>query len=99
MFYGEIFDSDDAAGKTKTDMTSGRWPTSRWQSSGYMHNLLVQTGREGNMLDYNGRKYVSDRDMYDVEIHMKSGSNWGSYMWLGGLGAGLDDGGGSKGGG
>lgn len=87
-FYGEIFDSDAVAGKTKTDMTSGHWPDEGWQFTGYMHNLRVQVDREGNMDDYDGSSSVTDPDMYDLELHMRSGGSWGSYFWLGGPGAG-----------
>ena len=87
-FYGEIFDSDRVMGKTKTDMGSGYWPEYRWPYSAYMHNLKVQTDRESRLEDYDGQPFVSDPDMYDLELHMKSGDNWGSYFWLGGPGVG-----------
>ncbi|MEA2811321.1 MAG: hypothetical protein QOJ17_5462, partial [Rhodospirillaceae bacterium] len=32
--------------------------------------------------------WASDPDMYDLQTHMRSGSNWGSYFWMGGPGAG-----------
>jgi hypothetical protein len=53
-----------------------------------MHNLRVQVDREGNMDDYDGSSSVTDPDMYDLELHMRSGGSWGSYFWLGGPGAG-----------
>lgn len=87
-FYGEIFDSDAVGGKTRTDMTSGYWPDDGWQYSGYLHNLRVQIDRGGKMDLYDGNSFVSDRDMYDLDLHMNSGSNWGSYFWVGGPGAG-----------
>lgn len=87
-FYGEIFDSDRVAGKTKTDMGSGYWPEYRWPFAAYMHNLRVQTDRESRLEDYDGKPFVTDLDMYDLELHMKSGESWGSYFWLGGPGIG-----------
>jgi hypothetical protein len=87
-FFGEIYDSNEVAGNTKTDMCSGRWPSGGWQRSGYMRNLRVQTDRVQKMDDFDGSKTVSDPSRYDLESHMKSGSNWGSYVWLGGPGAG-----------
>ena len=89
-FYGEIFDSDDVEGRTKTDMGSGNWPNSGWTWSAYMHNLLVQTSRTGAMANYDGspQLFVSDPDMYDIETHFNSETTWGSYVYLGGPGAG-----------
>ncbi len=86
-FWGEIFDSDDVDGRTSTDMGSGYWPEYGWQWSAYMHNLLVQNDRDGTLIEYNGGSgWASDSDMYDI-ITGNSGS-WGSYMYLGGPGAG-----------
>ncbi len=89
-FWGEIFDSDDVSGRTASDMGSGYWPESGWTWSAYMHNLRVQTDRGGGTAEYDGSAGVwrSDPDMYDVEPHFNSGSSWGSYMYLGGPGAG-----------
>jgi hypothetical protein len=90
-FWGEVFDSDDVSGRTSTDMGSGYFPDAGWTWSAYMHNLLVQTDRAGaTMVDYDGSGeiYESDPDMYGIEGHFKSGSNWGSYVYVGGPGAG-----------
>ena len=51
-FWGEIFDSDDVAGRTASDMGSGYFPNSGWTWSGYMHNLLTQTDRGGGLSNY-----------------------------------------------
>jgi Neprosin len=69
-------------------MGSGRWPSERWPRSAYMRNLRIQSDRGGAMTDFDGGPTVSDPNRYDLESHMRSGSNWGSYMWLGGPGAG-----------
>jgi len=88
-FYGEIYDSDETPGKTRTDMGSGYWPEYGWTWAAYQRNLLVQTDRAGSMADYDGGTgWASDPDMYDIETHMRSGSDWGSYFWMGGPGAG-----------
>lgn len=89
-FWGEIFDSDDVDGRTKSDMGSGNWPDSGWTWSAYMHNLLVQTSRTGAISNYDGSAelFRSDPDMYDIEDHFKSDGSWGSYVYLGGPGAG-----------
>ena len=64
-FWGEIFDSDDVAGRTASDMGSGYFPNSGWTWSGYMHNLLAQTDRGGGLSNYDGSVeiYESDPDM------------------------------------
>ncbi len=89
-FFGEIFDSDDVEGRTKTDMGSGNWPNSGWTWSAYIHTLLVQTSRTGAMANYDGspQLFSSDPDMYDIEDHFNSDTSWGSYVYLGGPGAG-----------
>jgi hypothetical protein len=87
-FFGEIYDSNETPGKTKSDMGSGYWPEYGWQWAAYLRNLLVQTERGGGLADYDGGSWASDLDMYDLQTHMKSGTNWGSYFWLGGPGAG-----------
>ncbi|QPF72252.1 neprosin family prolyl endopeptidase [Roseateles sp. DAIF2] len=87
-FYGEIYESNETPGKTRSDMGSGYWSEYGWQWAVYHRNLRVQTDRSGTFPDYDGTAWSSDPDMYDVESHMKSGSSWGSYCWLGGPGAG-----------
>lgn len=86
-FYGEIYDSNETPGKTRTDMGSGYWPEYGWQWAAYQRNLLVQTDRGGGLSDFDGVGWASDPDMYDIEAHMKSGESWGSYFWMGGPGA------------
>lgn len=89
-FWGEIYDSDDVAGRTTSDMGSGYFAEAGWTWSGYMHNLLYQSDRGGSMSEYDGtgNQFSSDPDMYDIQSHYKSGSSWGSYVYLGGPGAG-----------
>jgi hypothetical protein len=87
-FYGEIYDSNETPGKTSSDMGSGYWPDYGWQWAAYQRNLRVQTDRAGGLADYDGVGWASDPDMYDLQTHMRSGSNWGSYFWMGGPGAG-----------
>lgn len=87
-FYGEIYDSTDIPGKTRSDMGSGYWPEYGWRWAAYQRNLLVQTDRAGGLADYDGIGWTTAPDMYDLETHMRSGTGWGSYFWLGGPGAG-----------
>ena len=81
-FWGEIYDSDDVAGRTTSDMGSGYFAEAGWTWSAYMHNLLVQTGRDGSMGNYDGTSnlFSSDPDMYDIDAHFNSGSSWGSWV-------------------
>ncbi|MGO4377137.1 neprosin family prolyl endopeptidase [Pseudoduganella sp. RAF19] len=88
MFYGEIYDSNETPGKTKTDMGSGYWPEFGWKWAAYQRNLKFQSDRAGGLSDYDGMGWSTALDMYDVETHMLSGTDWGSYFWLGGPGAG-----------
>jgi hypothetical protein len=86
-FYGEIYDSNEVPGKTRSDMDSGYWPEYGWQWAAYQRNLKVQTDRAGGLSNYDGAGWASDPDMYGLEAHMNSGSNWESFFWLGGPGA------------
>ena len=87
-FWGEVFDSEDVSGLTSTTMGSGFWAESQWPWAAYQRNLLVQD-RSGALRDFNADSTVVENpNMYDLEIHMKSGTDWGSYQWLGGPGAG-----------
>lgn len=88
-FFGEVFDSDEVAGRTGTDLGSGYMPTAGWTWSAYMHNLAVQTDRAGTLAGYDGTAGVleSDPDMYGIEPHFGNSDNWASYAWVGGPGA------------
>lgn len=87
-FWGEVASFDGAA--TATDMGSGRFPTEGWTRAAYMHNLRVQTGRDGEMADYDGSSGLgaTDKHLYDIEAHFNSGTDWSSYVYVGGPGAG-----------
>jgi hypothetical protein len=87
-FYGEITDQPGDKRATRSDMGSGYFANTRWPYAGYMRNLMIQTGRDGALSDYNGAAWVTDSAKYTIEDHFRSGTDWGSYMWLGGPGAG-----------
>jgi hypothetical protein len=92
-FYGEIFDSNDVPGITTTDMGSGRFPETHWQHSAYIRNIMYQPQPSSVSLssaDYDGGAgiFIDDPARYRIEPHFKSGTTWGSYVWLGGPGAG-----------
>lgn len=88
-FWGEVFDSDEVFGPTTTTMGSGQWAESQWPWAAFQRNLRVQVDSGGSMDDYNPNSVVvNSPSMYDLETHMLSGSDWGSYQYLGGPGAG-----------
>ncbi len=88
-FYGEIFDSDEVGGRTRSDMGSGRWPETGWRSAAYIHNIRYQRDRSGQMTVYDGSAgiFESDPDMYGIDAHFTPpDSSWGSYLYVGGPG-------------
>jgi hypothetical protein len=95
-FYGEIFDSNQVFGVTTTDMGSGRFPETRWPHSAWISRIRYQPDpNNSGSVDYDGGGGIFQDDVgrYRIEPHFKSGSSWGSYMWIGGPGAGGQTGG------
>jgi hypothetical protein len=91
-FWGEVFDSDDGAGRTKTDMGSGIFPDGGGQSA-FMTNLKFQSTRAdgGNMENYDGGRTIvqEDPDMYRIDPHFhEEPTQWESWQNVGGPGAG-----------
>jgi hypothetical protein len=87
LFFGEIVDSGSHPEATKTQMGTGYFAESEWPYAAFQRLLRYQTNADGAMADYNGSNIVTDSKEYDVESHMNSGTNWGSYFWFGGPGA------------
>ncbi|KAI0478281.1 hypothetical protein F4859DRAFT_52327 [Xylaria cf. heliscus] len=86
-FYGEIYNSETTL--TTTDMGSGEFPNTGFGKSAYIHNIqYINTGN--TYQDYNGQNQliVSDTSRYNILPTWSSGTNWGSYFYLGGPGAG-----------
>ncbi|KAF1964314.1 DUF239-domain-containing protein [Bimuria novae-zelandiae CBS 107.79] len=86
-YYGEIYDSH--AQLTKTDMGSGHFPDQGWGKSAYIRNM-VYTDASGNDQRYDGSRgvVVSDTNRYQMKARFQNTNDWGSYMYLGGPGAG-----------
>ncbi|CAI6336915.1 unnamed protein product [Periconia digitata] len=86
-YYGEIYDSHPQL--TRTDMGSGNWPESGFGQSGYIRNM-VYTDTSNVDRTYDGSRgiIISDANRYRMTASWNSGSNWGSYFYLGGPGAG-----------
>jgi Neprosin len=87
LFFGEIVDSASHANATQTDMGTGYFSGYRWPYAAYQRLLRCQTNANGAMTNYNGASIITDSKEYDAELHMNSGTNWGSYFWFGGPGA------------
>jgi hypothetical protein len=70
-------------------MGSGNWPEAGWQQSAYIRNM-VYTDTQGRDQVYDGSRgaVVSDTGRYRMVNSWNSGTTWGSYMYLGGPGAG-----------
>lgn len=87
-FWGEV--ATPGSAPTKTDMGSGRFANEGWTRAAYMHNLRVQINRIGGMANYDGssRLGATNDKLYSVDAHFNSGTNWGSYIYVGGPGAG-----------
>ncbi|KAF2475934.1 DUF239-domain-containing protein [Lindgomyces ingoldianus] len=87
FYYGEIFDNHPQL--TTTDMGSGNWPEAGWQQSAYIRNMVyTDTSGVDQRYDGSGSIVVSDSNRYRMDAEYQSQTSWGSYMYLGGPGAG-----------
>lgn len=86
-YYGEIYDSHQ--NPTSTDMGSGSFPDQGYGKSAYIRNM-VYTDTSGADKKYDGSRgiVVSDTNRYQLSADWQGTSSWGSYMYLGGPGAG-----------
>ncbi|KUJ19689.1 DUF239-domain-containing protein, partial [Mollisia scopiformis] len=85
FYYGEIYQSEGPL--TTTDMGSGEFAETGSGHSAYIHNM-VYTDTSGNSQDYTAGFGDSDSTRYDHQNVVSSGTSWGSYVYLGGPGAG-----------
>lgn len=89
-FWGEVYSALQDPTKTHDQMDSGQLAEGGWTYACYMRNLRnQQRNMEGNMTDHNGFGSVDapNTAMYDIDMHMNSGTDWGSYFFGGGPGA------------
>ncbi|KAI8630443.1 hypothetical protein F5Y19DRAFT_46744 [Xylariaceae sp. FL1651] len=86
-FYGEIYNSETSI--TTTDMGSGEFPQTGFGKSAYIHNIEY-IDYSAVYQPYNGQAelVISDTSRYNMIATWNSGSDWGSYFYLGGPGAG-----------
>lgn len=85
-FYGEVATFDSTP--TNTDMGSGRFASEGWTRAAYFHHLRVQTDRVGGMTRYRGVRAATDKNLYDIDTHFEDNTDWESYAFVGGPGAG-----------
>lgn len=87
LFYGEVLNSQDSM--TRTDMGSGEFPEAGKGKAAYIRNIFYYDANL-NMVNYDahGQFIVSDSSRYRLQDHWNSGTDWGSYMFVGGPGAG-----------
>lgn len=87
-FFGEVFNSENE--QTKTDMGSGEFPEKGLGNAAYLRNIVYYSVDDDRAVDYDGSAQiiVSDQDRYRLKTSFKSGTDWGSYFYLGGPGAG-----------
>ena len=85
FFYGEVYQSEGAL--TTTDMGSGEFGSREWPWSAYIHNIWYYN-LSYNEIPWDGSFWCSDTSRYNQVNFPNSGSSWGSYVYLGGPGAG-----------
>jgi hypothetical protein len=82
-FWGEVYSALSNPNQTTTQMGSGRKAEAGWTHACFQKNLLIQTSPNG-MVNHNGSSSAEDPSLFDIQLHMNSGGNWGSYFYTGG---------------
>jgi Neprosin len=88
-FGGEVYSSLADPALTKDQMGSGRQANDGWRYAAFLRNLRNQSNTEGTMVNSHGSASTdtatgSAEDPYTIQMHMNSGSSWGSYLYVGG---------------
>ena len=87
-FGGEVYSSLSNPALTKDQMGSGRRAEDGWTHAAFQRNLRNQIDLNGTMANNNGTASSDTANgglnPYDIQMHMNSGSNWGSYFYVGG---------------
>lgn len=88
LWYGEIYNSPEYV--TTTDMGSGHFPEDGFGKAAYIRGIyVIDTGDNAYQYSPNTGNVISDANRYRLQSHWVSGEgSWGSYMYLGGPGAG-----------
>lgn len=85
FYYGEIYQSESAL--TTTDMGSGMQGATGFGNAAYIHNM-VYMDPSGNNQAYTAGFADSDSSRYSHSTTASPAGSWGSYVYLGGPGAG-----------
>jgi len=86
---GEIYSSLSNPENTQDQMGSGHKASQGWTKAAFLRLLRTQSDMAGNMANNSGSG-TSDAavsggaDPYTIDMHMNSGSSWGSYFYAGG---------------
>ncbi len=86
---GEVYSSLSNPETTLDQMGSGHQASAGWTKAAFLRLLRTQSDMAGNMANNNGTG-TSDAAVsgganpYTIDMHMNSGSSWGSYFYLGG---------------
>jgi hypothetical protein len=87
-FGGEIYSSLANPALTDDQMGSGRQAADGWTHAAFARNLRNQSDTNGTMVNNNGTAETDTAnggaDPYTIQMHMNSGTNWGSYFYVGG---------------
>ncbi|WP_233800865.1 neprosin family prolyl endopeptidase [Paraburkholderia sp. HP33-1] len=86
---GEVYSGLKNPEATADQMGSGSQALAGAGKAAYLRNLRNQSSMDGTMVDHNGSA-LSDvatpggADPYTIQMFMKSGGSWGSYLYAGG---------------
>jgi hypothetical protein len=88
-FGGEVATELANPGQTQDQMGSGWQAEAGWTRAAYMRNLRNQSDLEGTMVDHDGAQETDapagvGTNPYDVALSMQSGTDWGSFLFVGG---------------
>ncbi|MGA3341807.1 MAG: neprosin family prolyl endopeptidase [Methylocella sp.] len=87
-FGGEVYSSLENPSLTKDQMGSGRQAQDGWTHAAWQRNLRNQSEPNGTMVNNNGTASTDTANgganRYDIQMHMNSGTTWGSYFYVGG---------------
>jgi hypothetical protein len=86
-FWGEVYSANDDPNTTITQMGSGSFGERGLGQACYQHNLLVQSQRDGTLIDSSGATTAENAAWYDIVQTLSSETSWGSFFFAGGPGA------------
>lgn len=70
-------------------MGSGHWEQEGFGKAAYIRNIeYIDTSNREHDYDGSHGLVISDDKRYNIQTHFNSGTDWGSYFFLGGPGAG-----------